>query len=841
MMKRWCSYFLVGLLLTEMSTGFLLNHVSRCHSNAGYCASNSMPSSLLVGGIERSLYGQSTTKSASCFMTTLKIANNNEIENEYTPPPLVMHHSATKVRNITLAIEFYGLLGFQVSTKFRAGPARAAWLELGARNSNTNTGQDNDASTQSGGGCRLELIEVPSFVLDEPEGMRRRAYDLMDRQDLLGHNHLALDVTHQIAAAASCDDDNNSSAVVDLTTWLQALNQTSIRTSNRMLRVALEPQQQMIGQGVYELAFLYDADGALIELLNKQSELSQPMASGWEPWDGSDFQQRPQQQSLLPTIWVLLPVYNAMPWLPLAVSSTLRQEGVAINLIAVDDGCTDGGAEWLVECAALLRASQNNFTNSASSQQQQQQQLSQQESTQPPQQQEQRQQQRQLLNPALQMPARSLSKTNAAALHIDGSTAGDAAAVTLALSQAKPAATNKNEEVVAMSPSEVVEACQSYHLQCTLTVLHSGGRGQGAALEMAFEHAVATAEAQTTSYSSNSKTKRKSNSMFIGEVEADDESAPNRFRRLWQALKDHPEWDGAGSMTELLLPPPLSESENGTNHQHQGRPGMARYVHWQNQLKTPEQMRLGRFIEIPALRQTVLFRREALSKMRTGNGIIPASSRRDDDDGDRMQCQTQNPIYRELVDWPVDSDFWYRWYDLGLVAGKIGPPALYFWRQHAGQSTRTHGRCSLENLRKCKIHFLVQPQGLLSNVRQIEIWSRGATLDDWVKDVQEAVINANSQQSKQPVRVLVIGEDGGDIGGVDNKDNPSFDDVVTVRRVDWKPGMPIPSHWKEPRADERREGDRVVVRLFAFGMPKARDKVRTAIRDWDPSLDWFVA
>ena len=133
--------------------------------------------------------------------------------------------------------------------------------------------------------CRLEIIEVPSFVLDEPEGMQRRALDLMQRQDLLGHNHFALDVTEQI------QDSENMSNLQD---WMQALNQTSIKTFNRMLRVALEPQQQMIGQGVFELAFLYDADGALVELLNKQTDLKQEMKSGWEPWDGRDFMQKEQ-------------------------------------------------------------------------------------------------------------------------------------------------------------------------------------------------------------------------------------------------------------------------------------------------------------------------------------------------------------------------------------------------------------------------------------------------------------------------------------------------------------------------------------------------------------------
>lgn len=107
-------------------------------------------------------------------MSSLSSSSRNE--NNMNPPPLAMHHTAIKTRNITLAIEFYSLLGFQVSTKFRAGPARAAWLEQ-------------PSSAGSSSPYRLELIEVPSYMLNEPEGMKRRAIDLMQRQDLLGVSH----------------------------------------------------------------------------------------------------------------------------------------------------------------------------------------------------------------------------------------------------------------------------------------------------------------------------------------------------------------------------------------------------------------------------------------------------------------------------------------------------------------------------------------------------------------------------------------------------------------------------------------------------------------------------
>jgi hypothetical protein len=106
-------------------------------------------------------------------------------------------------------------------------------------------------------------------VLKEPEGQRTRAVDLMKRPELLGYNHLALDVTDSVARLVekkynnNNNKNNNNTAVTTTTTttslladYVQYLNNQSLELFGKTLRVALEPQQQMIGSAVYELVSL---------------------------------------------------------------------------------------------------------------------------------------------------------------------------------------------------------------------------------------------------------------------------------------------------------------------------------------------------------------------------------------------------------------------------------------------------------------------------------------------------------------------------------------------------------------------------------------------------------
>jgi len=158
------------------------------------------------------------------------------------------------------------------------------------------------------------------------------------------------------------------------------------------------------------------------------------------------------------------------------------------------------------------------------------------------------------------------------------------------------------------------------------------------------------------------------------------------------------------------------------------------------------------------------------------------------------------------LDTPVDLWWWLAFFHCGKRCGKLGGDALFGWRQHPRQHTRTHGRLSLDSLRRVKAHFVMRGPG--AGATQLQVWSTGHTLGAWEKELRAA-------------------------GASD------------VLAVSWKPGAPPPEGWrrltKRKAAAEEPGGRHGVVRLFAFGKEKAREKVRTSVRDWDAQLDWFVA
>ena len=141
----------------------------------------------------------------------------------------MMHHASIRTANIHRAIAFYERLGFTVKERFTTGYTLACWME--------------------GLGGRIELIQIP-----EP----KPAPDAFGDDRYVGYYHLSFDLT-ELAS--------------DLPVWLKTIEADFADAASKdpdrfqPLKVLLQPTQQIIGDRVYEVAFIADSDGLPLEFI----------------------------------------------------------------------------------------------------------------------------------------------------------------------------------------------------------------------------------------------------------------------------------------------------------------------------------------------------------------------------------------------------------------------------------------------------------------------------------------------------------------------------------------------------------------------------------------------
>jgi catechol 2,3-dioxygenase-like lactoylglutathione lyase family enzyme len=133
-----------------------------------------------------------------------------------------MHHASIRTADIFRAIAFYEQLGFTVEERFTTGYTLACWM--------------------TGLGGRIELVQIP-----EPHP----AADAFGDEHYVGYYHLSFDLTQ---------------TTDDLPQWLEDLK---YRFLDAPLKILLEPTQQMIGDRVYEVTFIADADGLPLEFIRE--------------------------------------------------------------------------------------------------------------------------------------------------------------------------------------------------------------------------------------------------------------------------------------------------------------------------------------------------------------------------------------------------------------------------------------------------------------------------------------------------------------------------------------------------------------------------------------------
>jgi hypothetical protein len=188
--------------------------------------------------------------------------------------------------------------------------------------------------------------------------------------------------------------------------------------------------------------------------------------------------------------------------------------------------------------------------------------------------------------------------------------------------------------------------------------------------------------------------------------------------------------------------------------------------------------------------------------------------------------------FKDDVKWSIDYHLWLQLFANDCVVIRNNGATNFRWRQHPGQQTRSHGRLSIDNMRKCKCEFIVRE--VLKGVAKvaavaassasssrvnvvIQVWSVGKTLEGWVEDLRNETAAA-----------MKMKKEGGGLVEV----------AAVVDGFEWNEGAMA----KKVEGEEGGMENVYVYRCFAFGMEKARRKVRASLgKRWRENLDFFVA
>lgn len=159
--------------------------------------------------------------------------------------------------------------------------------------------------------------------------------------------------------------------------------------------------------------------------------------------------------------------------------------------------------------------------------------------------------------------------------------------------------------------------------------VRTGGGGVAAALAVGLQHARGD---------------------LIGRMDADDVSLPGRLGAARRLLESRPSLAVAAVQVEAFPHP---------------KPGLVRYVAWQNALVSEEEHARDLLVESPVCHPSVVMRRDAIAAV---GGYVPS-------------------------DGPEDYDLWLRLDAAGFGIAKV-PEVLFRWRHHDNRVTFSDPRCS---------------------------------------------------------------------------------------------------------------------------------------------------
>ncbi len=169
---------------------------------------------------------------------------------------------------------------------------------------------------------------------------------------------------------------------------------------------------------------------------------------------------------------------------------------------------------------------------------------------------------------------------------------------------------------------------------------------------------------------------------FIARMDADDLSLSSRFEKQVQFLIDNPEIGLVGCEVRHVSDLPSK--------------GMSRFVDWVNSFHSPNEIWQNRFVEIPLIQPSVMF---------------------------RAHLWQVHGNYRE-GDFPEDYELFLRWLDAGVRFKKI-KECLLEWHDSEGRLTRTDSRYSSEAFYKTKANYFTNWYQQSNGDKPLWIWGAG--------------------------------------------------------------------------------------------------------------------
>ncbi len=153
---------------------------------------------------------------------------------------------------------------------------------------------------------------------------------------------------------------------------------------------------------------------------------------------------------------------------------------------------------------------------------------------------------------------------------------------------------------------------------------------------------------------------------YIARMDADDWSYPNRLKMQNDFLDEHPDYGAVASLVKHVSHSEYTE-------------GMLRFVEWSNSIITYEEIRNNRFVELPIVNPTAMWRREVAH-----------------------QCG----MYLHGA-FPEDYEMWLRWLDMGVKIKKLNH-VLLDWYDSDTRLTRSSKRYSDNSFYKIKTKYLAK-------------------------------------------------------------------------------------------------------------------------------------